>query len=315
MGELAWDECPFCGTTVRRRLNPDTSAARYAIDAQGYPGGDAEALAWICHACCGLFHRYDRTDARRARADRVLSEPVPSQPGTAASDRKMYLTPPLVVGKPWVGLTVVPVGDADEALEVMAAGKKAALPAGAWIAAARVLRALGLCDHLVAERLHFARTGRALYGDCPHCPDGGDRRRAAEAAARAAVVSPSQCASYRAGHHMHWIHARHVRTERNRAPSRSSAVPARVTGARDGLLTVLVDGQRHVLIHHDPQRVAFLPNHHPKVLWLRDLHVLYFDNYLVHVAERNEFTPCTDQAGQRIEPIPAQAQGHRAEEA
>lgn len=74
MGELSWDSCPYCATALNRALNPEGSPTRWVLDAHGYTDRHGDVLAWICRACCGLFHRYDRTGAGRGRAQRLLGD-------------------------------------------------------------------------------------------------------------------------------------------------------------------------------------------------------------------------------------------------
>lgn len=297
MGELSWDSCPYCATALNRALNPEGSPTRWALDAHRYLDRQGDTLAWICHACCGLFHRYDRTGAGWGHAQRLLGD-LPGVPGRPTEDQRVCLTPTLVVGGPWPGLNTVRVADVPHALDVIGRGETAALPAGAWLLAADVLREVGLCDHLIADRLHFGRTGRLLFGECPHCPGGGYRRR--QWPERTPVPPKGPCQAYWPGHQTHWIHARHAHEDRH-GPA-TTAVDATVVDARDGLLTLDVGGRRHVLANHEPRHLQILAERYPHVVWVRRWHIVYFGNHLINVVDPAEATPCRGTAGQPLTP-------------
>ena len=69
------------------------------------------------------------------------------------------VTPSLFLGAPpWVWATCV--DNADAAVAVINDGGVAALPAGDYDTAGQVLRLIGLCEHKVAGRLEYARSGQ-----------------------------------------------------------------------------------------------------------------------------------------------------------
>jgi hypothetical protein len=98
------------------------------------------------------------------------------------------------------------------------------------------------------------------------------------------------CQAYWPGHNVHWIHARHVADDRH--GSESTAVNANIVSVQYGLVTLDVGDERHVLAHHDVERVGVLAARYPRVVWVRRWHVVYFGNFLINVVDPEGFTPC-----------------------
>lgn len=75
------------------------------------------------------------------------------------------ITPTLFLGpeedRIWL-TNVIPVKTVEGAVAVIKDGNSALLPDGCWAEAEEVLRRLGLDEDGIADRIHFAQTGRFL---------------------------------------------------------------------------------------------------------------------------------------------------------
>ncbi len=72
----------------------------------------------------------------------------------------VYITPLLLLSAGSLPLPVREVNTADDAVAAIEAGERIRMPEDAWDLATEVLQRLGSDEETVADRIHFARTGR-----------------------------------------------------------------------------------------------------------------------------------------------------------
>ena len=88
----------------------------------------------------------------------VLARVIEGPWGGAAMT--VYITPLLLLGAGSLPLPVREVNTADDAVAAIEAGERIRMPEDAWDLGTEVLQRLGSDEETVADRIHFARTGR-----------------------------------------------------------------------------------------------------------------------------------------------------------